>query len=61
MTSIWSNYINVSDYLDNVKNMFLYEITHRYVKNDYQIFYTLKTEDRKIRGNCQFINKSQIS
>ena len=52
MTSIWSNYINVSDYLDNVKNMFLYEITHRYVKNDYQIFYTLKTEDRKIRGNC---------
>ena len=31
--------------------MFLYEITHRYLKNDYQFFDTLKTKDRKIRGN----------
>ena len=28
--------------------MFLYEITHRYLKNDYQFFDTLKTKDRKI-------------
>ena len=34
------------------KNMFLYEITHRYLKNDYQFFDTLKTKHRKIRGNC---------
>ena len=32
--------------------MFLYEITHRYLKNDYQFFDTLKTKDRKIGGNC---------
>ena len=30
------------------KNMFLYEKTHGYLKNDYQIFDTLKTKDRKI-------------
>ena len=28
--------------------MFLYEITLRCLKNDYQFFYTLKTNDRKI-------------
>ena len=32
--------------------MFLYEKTHRYLKNDYQFFGTFKTKDRKIRGNC---------
>ena len=32
--------------------MLLYEIAHRYLKNDYQFFDALKTEDRKIRGNC---------
>ena len=30
--------------------MFLYEITHKYPKNDYQFFDILKTKDRKIRG-----------
>ena len=30
------------------KNMFLYEKTHGYLKNDYQIFDTLKTKDHKI-------------
>ena len=39
------------------KNMFLYEITHRYLKNDYQFFDTLKTKDRKIRGNCNLLIK----
>ena len=34
------------------KKMFLYEKTHRYLKNDYQIFEALKTKDCKIRGNC---------
>ena len=33
------------------KNMFLYEITHRYLENDYQFFDTLKTKHCKIRGN----------
>ena len=32
--------------------MFLYEVTHRYLKNDYQFFDTLKTRDRKIIRNC---------
>ena len=31
--------------------MFLYKKTHKYLKNDYQFFDALKTEDRKIRGN----------
>ena len=31
--------------------MFLYEITHRYLKNDYRLFDTLKTKDLKTRGN----------
>ena len=28
--------------------MFLYEKTHRHLKNDYQFFDTLKTKDHKI-------------
>ena len=39
------------------KNMFLYEITHRYLKNDYQFFDTLKTKHRKIWGNCHLLIK----
>ena len=34
--------------------MFLYERTHRYLKNNYQIFDTFKTKDHKIRGNVKF-------
>ena len=37
--------------------MFLHEITRRYLKNDYQFFVTLKTKDRKIRGNCNLLIK----
>ena len=39
------------------KNLFLYEKTLRYLKNDYQIFDTLKTNNRKIRGNCHLLIK----
>ena len=48
------------------KNAFLYEKIHRYLKNDYQFFNTLKTKDRKIRGNCNllievnFMNYSEV-
>ena len=37
--------------------MFLYEITHRYLKTEYQLFDTFKTKDRKIRGNCNLLIK----
>ena len=37
--------------------MFLYEITHRCLKNDYQFFDTLKAKHRKIRGNCNLLIK----
>ena len=37
--------------------MFLHEITNRYLKNDYQFFDSLKTEDRKIRRNCNLLIK----
>ena len=37
--------------------MFLYEITHRYLQNDYQFFDTLKTKDRKIREKCNLLIK----
>ena len=37
--------------------MFLYEETHRYLKNDYQFFDTLKTKDFKIRRNCNLLIK----
>ena len=39
------------------KNLFLHEKTLRYLKNDYQIFDTLKTNNRKIRGNCNLLTK----
>ena len=32
--------------------MFLYEKTHRYLKNDYQFFDALKT-----KGNCNLLTK----
>ena len=32
--------------------MFLFEKTHRYLKNDYQFLDALKTKYCKIRGNC---------
>ena len=31
--------------------MSLYEKAHRYLKNDYQFFDTLKLKDHRIRGN----------
>ena len=37
--------------------MFLYEETHRSLKNDYQFFDALKTNDRKIRGNYTLLTK----
>ena len=37
------------------KNVFLYEKTHRYLKNNYQFFDALKTKDRKIRENCNLL------
>ena len=39
------------------KNVFLYEKTHRYLKNDNQFFDALKTKDRKIRGNYNLLTK----
>ena len=36
--------------------MFLYEKTHRYLKNNYQFFDAWKTKDCKIRGNCNLLN-----
>ena len=37
--------------------MFLYEKTHRYLKNAYQIFDALKAKDRKIKGDCNLLTK----
>ena len=37
--------------------MLLYDITHRYLKNDYQFFDTLKTKHRNIRGNSNLLIK----
>ena len=37
-----------------------YTIAHRYLKNDYQFFDTLKTNDRKIRGNCNLLTKAKF-
>ena len=37
--------------------MIIQEKTHRYLKHDYQFFDTLKTKDRKIRGNCNLLIK----
>ena len=39
------------------KHMFLYEKTHRCLKNDYQFFDTSKTIDCKIRGSCDLLIK----
>ena len=39
------------------KNMFLYEKTRRYLKNDYQFFDALKTRYRRIRGNYNLLTK----
>ena len=39
------------------KNAFLYEKTHRYLKNDYRLFDAFKTKDRKVRGNCNLLSK----
>ena len=48
VTSIWLNYINI------------FEIKLSYLKNDYQLFYTSKTKDRKIRGNCNLLIKFKL-
>ena len=37
--------------------MFLYEKTHRYLKNDCQFFDALKIKERKIRGNWNFLTE----
>ena len=42
------------------KNMFIYEKTHGYLKNDYQFFDALKTADRKVRGNCNLLTKAKF-
>ena len=57
MTSIWSNYIN-SFWLFRkcIKTCFRMR-KHRYLKNDYRFFDTLKTKDRKIRANCNLLIK----
>ena len=51
------NYVNLIKLIIEkmYKNMFLFVKTYRYVKNDYQFFDTLKTKDRKIRGNCNLL------
>ena len=61
MMSIILNNINSFWLLKKMyKNMFLYEITHRYLKNDYQFFDTLKTK-HKIRGNCDLLIKVKFN
>ena len=58
MTSILLNNINSFWLLKKMyKNMFLYEITHRYLQNDYQFFDTSKTKHGKIRRNCNLLTK----
>ena len=42
------------------KNVFLYEKTHRYLKNDNQFFDALETKDCKIRGNCILSTKVEF-
>ena len=39
------------------KNMFLYGKRRRYLKTDYQFSDSLKTKDRKIRGDCNLLIK----
>ena len=43
------------------KNLFLYKKTHIYLKSDYQSFNTLKTKDRKIRGDCKLLTKVKFT
>ena len=43
--------------------MFLYDkydITDRYLKNDYQFFDTLKTKHGEIRGDCNLLLKAKF-
>ena len=40
--------------------MFLYEITNRFMKNDYQFFDALKTRNRKIRGYYNLLIKVRL-
>ena len=40
--------------------MFLYEITNRFIKNDYQFFDALKTRDHKIRGYYNLLIKVRL-
>ena len=47
------NYINVSDYSENVKKTAWK--TFRYLKSDYQFFDALKTKNCKISGNCNLL------
>ena len=54
MTSIRLNYINRFWLF---RNVFLWEKTHRYLKNDYQFFDALKTNDREIREICNLLTK----
>ena len=42
------------------RNLLLYEKTHRYLKNDYQFFDSLKTKDGKITGNCDLLTKDKF-
>ena len=60
MASVRLNYVNVSDYSENVWNLFLYEKAHWYLKNDFKFFDILKTKDRKIRGNCNLLIKLKV-
>ena len=43
------------------KNMFPYEKAHRYLKNYYQFFDTLKANDCKIRANCNLLIKVKFN
>ena len=60
MMSISLNYINSFWLFRKCKSMFLYEITHRYLKNHYQFSNTLKTKDRKTKGNYDILTKGKF-
>ena len=57
ITSIVLNNINSFWLLKKMDKNIQYEITHRYLKNDYLFFDTLKTKHRKIRGNGNLLIK----
>ena len=42
------------------ENMFPYEITHRYLKNNYQFFDAFKKKHRAIRGDCNLLIKNKF-